>query len=465
MYAVLNGYGGARMGIKQLKVEANEVTVGMFISRLDRPWTQTPFPLQGFYIRDAEEIKQIKTHCRYVYIDIAKGVKPIETKLKTSSTASSNAKVTRRMTRGKVADVKVAPIKVRRDVYSVEIQPLKKEVIKAKQLHQKVFSAVSEVVESLECSSELPIQGTKRVASEMVDSILRNPDAFSWLSQVREQDEHTYSHAVRSAVWAILFGRHIGLAKQDLNTLAMGVLLKDVGKIKISSELLLLRERNAAEEAEYEKFVELGVDMLRGTDDVGPRVIGVVKSHCERLNGSGFPQHLVGDKIPLLAKIAGIVTYYDEVTNPRGAKQPVAPSKAVSQLYELRNVEFQEELCVEFIRAIGLYPTGTLVELNTGEVGVVVEQNFERRLKPKVMVVLDACKDAIDKPVLIDLSADDRRKQTLIDSGKLSLLDAGKIEICQDLEPGSFDVDIAKIRDNYLFKKERKGLLSLFQRK
>lgn len=143
----------------------------------------------------------------------------------------------------------------------------------------------------------------------------------------------------------------------------------------------------------------------------------------------------------------------------------MAPSKAVSQLYELRNIEFQEELCVEFIRAIGLYPTGTLVELNTGEVGVVVEQNFERRLKPKVMVVLDACKDAIDKPVLIDLSADDKRKQALIDSGKLSLLDAGKIEICQDLEPGSFDVDIAKIRDDYLFKKERKGLLSLFQRK
>lgn len=452
------------MGIKQVKVEVNEVTVGMFISRLDRPWTQTPFPLQGFYIRDAEEVKQIKTHCRYVYIDVAKGAKPIATNLKTSSTPSANAKITRRMTRGKVADIKVAPIKVRRDIYTAEVQPLKKEVIKAKQLHQKVFSAVSEVVESLESSSELPIQGTKRVASEMVDSILRNPDAFSWLSQVREQDEHTYSHAVRSAVWAILFGRHIGLGKQDLNTLAMGVLLKDVGKIKIHSDLLLLRERNAAEEAEYEKFVELGVDMLRSTADVGPRVIGVVKSHCERLNGSGFPQHLAGDKIPLLAKIAGIVTYYDEVTNPRGATQPIAPSKAVSQLYELRNIEFQEELCVEFIRAIGLYPTGTLVELNTGEVGVVVEQNFERRLKPKVMVVLDACKSPIDKPVLIDLSADDKRKQALIDSGKLSLLDADKIEICQDLEPGSFDVDVAQIRDDYLFKKERKGILSLFQR-
>jgi len=116
---------------------------------------------------------------------------------------------------------------------------------------------------------------------------------------------------------------------------------------------------------------------------VKPRVTAVVKTHCERVNGSGFPEHLRGDRIPLLGKIAGIVTYYDETTNPRG-KLHLSPSKAVAKLYELRDVEFQSDLVVEFIRAIGLYPTGTIVELNTGEVAVVVEQNFQRRLKPKV---------------------------------------------------------------------------------
>src|SRR5690606_34011349 len=135
------------------------------------------------------------------------------------------------------------------------------------------------------------------------------------------------------------------------------------------------------------------VEILRKLPDVKPRVTSVVKTHCERINGSGFPAHLRGDKIPLLGKIAGIVTFYDETINPRGQDKPHSPSRAVAKLYELRDIEFQEELVVEFIRAIGLYPTGTLVELSSGEVGVVVEQNFERRLKPVVMIVTDSVKE------------------------------------------------------------------------
>jgi HD-GYP domain-containing protein (c-di-GMP phosphodiesterase class II) len=269
---------------------------------------------------------------------------------------------------------------------------------------------------------------------------------------------------VRCAVWAIIFGRHIGLAKKDLDVLAMGVLLKDVGKTRLDQQLITLKSRSAAQEREYEQFVGYGVDILRATEGVSPRVVSVVKNHCERINGSGFPQQLKGDKIPLLGKIAGIVTFYDDTTNPRGQTYPLAPSKAVAKLYELRNTEFQEELVVEFIRAIGLYPTGTLVELSTGEVGVVVEQNFERRLKPKVMIVLDSCKHTLAKPFLLDMAEDDRDKQALVDAGKKTLHEVEKIEILRDLEPGSYEVDIAEIRDNYLFKQERKGLLSFLRR-
>jgi len=298
----------------------------------------------------------------------------------------------------------------------------------------------------------------------MVDSVLRNPDAFTWLTRVQEKDEHTYAHAIRSSVWAILFGRHIGLPKRDLDVLALGVLLKDVGKVRLDQRLLEKTERSAEEERLYESFVDHGVEILRQTPGVEPRVISVVKTHCERLNGSGFPQHLQGDKIPLLGKIAGIVTFYDNVTNPRGARLPVAPSKAVSKLYELRNTQFQEELVVEFIRAIGLYPTGTLVVLNTGEVGVVVEQNFERRLKPKVMLVLDAFKEPLARHQLLDLAADEKRKQALLDSGKRSPDQITKIEIVRDLEPGTYDIDIASVRDSYLLRRERFGLLALLDR-
>lgn len=456
------GDGAVAMGVKQVKVDVNEVTIGMFVSGLDRPWTQTPFPLQGFYIREAEEIRQLKAHCRHVYIDVAKGAGPVGARLKTISREPQRKGV--RPSRSSKVKIDVSPLKIRRDVYKNET-PLKKEVKHARELHQAVFKSIGEVMQQLGSGEAVPVQETKRVASQMVDSVLRNPDAFTWLSRVKEADEHTYGHSVRSAVWAIIFGRHVGMAKKDLDTLAMGVLLKDVGKADLDRSLLNKSQRTPEEEKEYERFVEIGVEILRKTPQVEPKVISVVKTHCERVNGSGFPQQLRGDKIPLLGKIAGIVTFYDDVTNPRGEMYPLAPSRAVAKLYERRDKEFQEELVVEFIRAIGLYPTGTLVELNTGEVAVVVEQNFERRLKPKVIIVLDACKEPLAKHITLDLAEDDRLKQALVDSGKKRFDEVEKIEIAQDLEPGSFEVDIQKIRDDYLFTNEKKSLFSFLKRR
>lgn len=450
------------MAIKQVKVDVNELTIGMYVSGLDRPWSQTPFPLQGFYLRDLGEINQLKALCHYVYIDVEKGRGPISANLKTI--AAPTKKTTTRERVNSFTET-LAPLKIQRGLYR-DITPLQREVKQARQLHQKVYGAVVEVMEQLEKNQfdDLSLGETKRVASEMVDSVVRNPDAFTWLSRVQEKDEYTYSHAVRSSVWAILFGRHIGLPKRDLDVLAMGVLLKDVGKVMLDAALITNLDRSAEEEALYESFVELGCEILRKTQGVEPRVIAVVKTHCERLNGTGFPHGLSGDKIPLLGKIAGIVTYYDHVTNPRGSRDPIAPSKAVAKLYELRNIQFQEELVVEFIRAIGLYPTGTLVELSTGEVAVVVEQNFERRLKPKVIVVLDTLKQPLSEYLLLDLAEDDKRKQELIDTGKKSRHEIEKIEIARDLEPGSYDVDIAGIRDHYLMKHEKKGLMALLSR-
>lgn len=458
------------MAIKQIKIMVNELTVGMFVSGLDRPWSQTPFPLQGFYIRDLGEIKELKLHCSYVFIDVQKGASPLKHNLRTlTSRGSSGGRVKERNATGRTSQrapmPDVAPLKIRRDTYTAPA-PLKTEISNAKALHQKVYQAVSDVMEQVESNHHgMPVKDTKRVAGQMVDSVVRSPDAFTWLSRVRDKDEYTYSHAVRSAVWAILFGRHIGLPKPDLDVLAMGVLLKDIGKTKLPKYLIEKNDREGQERDAYEKFVEYGVDMLRKLSDIKPRVTSVVKTHCERVNGSGFPQHLRGDKIPLLGKIAGIVTFYDETINPRGEAKPLSPSKAVARLYDSREVEFQEELVVEFIRAIGLYPTGTLVELSTGEVAVVVEQNFSRRLKPKVMVVTDAYKEHLYEPILLDLAIDDKIKQNKIDAGKLLRSEADKVEIIQDLEPGAYDIDVAEVRDSYIEINESKGLLALLKKK
>lgn len=444
------------MGIKQIKLSVNEVTIGMFVSGLDRPWNQTPFPLQGFYVRELEEITELKQHCRHVYIDIIKGEGPLKARLKTLSDDLSPLRKEYR-TPPATRQAGIAPIKVRVGVYPTVVLPLGKEIEQAKILHRDVYSAVRSVLEQVDSDhNSVSLNETKRAAGLMVDSVLRSPDAFTWLSRVRAKDEYTYGHAVRSAVWGILFGRHIGLPKADLDVLAMGILLKDIGKTRLPKHILESAQRNATEREAYEKFVEYGVEILRKMPAIQPRVTAVLKAHCERINGSGFPEHLRGDRIPLLGKIAGIVTFYDETTNPRGQSYPLPPSKAVAKLYELRDVEFQSDLVIEFIRAIGLYPTGTLVELNTGEVAVVVEQNFQRRLKPKVMVVTDAFKQPLSRPLLLDMAEDDREKQAWVDAGKVHPKDIERIEIIQDLEPGAFDIDVIAIRDQY-FKRQAGG--------
>ena len=455
------------MGVKQVKIDVNELLVGMFVSGLDRPWSQTPFPLQGFYVRDLDEIRELKVHCRHVYIDVIKGKGPVKTRLKSlNGTSATVIRKPVRTNRTERMKAEVSPLKIRRNAYGPVEQTLGKEIKQAQQLHSRVYTAVGEVMGHIGAGSSVPLAETKRYASEMVDSVIRNPDAFTWLTKVKEVDEHTYAHAVRSAVWAIIFARHIGLPLADINTLAMGVLLKDVGKTRLAKELFRKATLNETELKDFERFVEHGVSILRKTPNIEPRVISVVKTHCERINGSGFPQHLRGDKIPLLGRIAGIVTFYDNTINPRNEAQPVAPSKAVAKLYESRDVEFQEELVVEFIRAIGLYPTGTLVELSTGEVAVVDEQNFGRRLKPKVMVVMNAMRDYLDEPQLLDLAeVDNKYKKAMESSRKMVTFD--NVEIARDLEPGRYDIDIAKIRDDYLFsqlKTERKGIIGFFKR-
>ena len=461
------------MGIKQIKVDVNDVIPGMFVSSLDRPWSQTPFPVNGFYVRDVEDVRQLKTHCRFVYVDVVKGAGTLTGGQKTLSRnlmrrdprAANTAK----------AKVDVAPLKVRHNAHELTAD-VKTEMVYVRKLYPLALAAMQDLFRQLREGKPPLAEEIKHLASEMVDSVLRNPDALTWASRLKSGDQDAdeapgtdrqlAGHCLRAAVWALIFGRHIGLERKDLNFLAAGVLLKDIGKTRIEPRLLGVGSRPAAEERKYEQFVEFSAAILRHSPEVEPRIISVVKTHCERVNGSGCPQQLKGDKIPLLGKIAGIVTFYDRTVYAPGEVTHMSPSRAVAKLYECRDREFQEELVVEFIRAIGLYPTGTLVELNTGQVAVVMEQNFERRLKPKVVIVLGANRSRLPQTQFLDLAADDRAKQALVDSGEKRLEEVDKIEIVQDLDGSGLDVDIAAVQDHYMVvpEQKKKGLLTFFRR-
>ncbi|MFA0810304.1 HD-GYP domain-containing protein [Microbulbifer epialgicus] len=437
------------MAIEQAKISVGDLQRGMFVSRLDKPWTQTPFALQGFYIRDLEEIRQLQKYCRFVYVDVHKTVGSAGATLRrlvggSGAGAAGQGRNAPRVT------IPCRPVAISHKAYPMP-QPARREASNARKLHGQILQGMGEVMGLVASNRPLPVQQVNRVVEDLVESVLRSPDAFAWLARVRDKDEHTYSHSVRASIWAVLFGRHIGLGRRELLQLGVATLLKDVGKLAIPAEVLQMKQRDPRSELEYRKFVQHSVRMLSADAQVDPQVINIVRCHRERHDGSGYSDGLRSDKIPVLARMCGIVTFYDEATNPRGVSEPVAPSRAVASLYDLRGIAYQEQLVVEFIQAIGLYPTGTQVELSSGEVGVVVEQTYDRRLRPKVMIILDEHKRQLNKPRLLDLAEAEDRAKKLIERGKMSAQE--QVRILRDIEPGAYpQVDTAAVRDNYLFK-------------
>ncbi|WP_148863013.1 HD-GYP domain-containing protein [Marinobacter fonticola] len=372
------------MGVRQNKVAVQDLVVGAFVSDLDRPWHETPFPIQGFYIRNQDEIRSLTSYCKWVMVDVA------ETRDTSEYEASKAPIFTRRSAKRVDEDiVQLPPIQVRnRKAYPLSAS-LKKEVRHSQRVLLDVDKALKQVERQLRAGDSPDFGPLSRVAKGMAGSVIRNPDAMLWVARLRQHDDYSYRHSLNAAVWSLVCGRHMGLDSVALTNLALGTLLCHVGKLDLSVELVRNETMLGAEAyAEFRTYVARGVHRLQQADM--PRaVINVVQYHRERHNGSGFPTRVRGDRIPLLAKIAGLVDYYETLVEPRQEQTPMTPAQAVAHLYELRNIEFQEDLVEHFIQSIGVYPTGTLVQLSNGQRGAVVSNSRGRRLWPHVMVMTD----------------------------------------------------------------------------
>ena len=207
-------------------------------------------------------------------------------------------------------------------------------------------------------------------------------------------------------------------------------MLCDIGKLKLPSDLI--EKDGALDDSEIsliKTHVELSLGEISNAAGVNDEVYNIVAAHHERYNGQGYPNGLRGSEIAVMARIAAIADSYDAMTSQRVYSAAKSPVVAVKELYELRGKEYQPELIEEFIQAVGLYPAGTLVELTSGEVAVVVSENKMRRLRPRILKLLDNDKNPIKTSAIIDLAL-----VTHDDSGD-------SINIAQSLEPGSFGIN------------------------
>ena len=422
------------MALKICRLATQELRLGMYVSKLDRPWLETPFLMQGFLINSHEQIRQLQQYCQYLYVDKQLS-KELDNNFKVKPNASNDSKSSltkpsfnphKKYSRDDLKKLfPNTPLKV----YKPQVE-LHQELIPAKKIYSALSDSVSEMMNNIRQGGDINVGVFKSAVSPMVSSIIRNPDACIWLARMKSQDTYTYKHSMGASVWAVALGRQIGLPPADLKTLAVGTLLCDIGKLKLPSDLI--EKDGALDDSEIsliKTHVELSLGEISNAAGVNDEVYNIVAAHHERYNGQGYPNGLRGSEIAVMARIAAIADSYDAMTSQRVYSAAKSPVVAVKELYELRGKEYQPEVIEEFIQAVGLYPAGTLVELTSGEVAVVVSENKMRRLRPRILKLLDNDKNPIKTSAIIDLAL-----VTHDDTGD-------SINIAQSLEPGSFGIN------------------------
>jgi HD-GYP domain-containing protein (c-di-GMP phosphodiesterase class II) len=350
---------------------------GMFVAELDRPWLETPFALQGFVVQDSDEILYVSNYVDHVYVD---------------------AEYT-----GARQSLKLA-------VAAMESTPkqrlaLREEFKRTKLSFESAADTLDRVFETMRSGGQNDIRAVQAAVNPLIEGVFRNKDAVAALLRLKESGEYRYHHGVSMAVWAAILGRHIGLHRHELEKLAVGCAMCDVGMTQLPPELLDQAENlTDAQRRIIRAHPKMGAELVAKSSNVDIEIISIIENHHERMNGSGYPRGIEGAAIPLLARIAGLVDTYDAMITPR----PYAPARtsheATQELLDCKGQKFQDSLVEQFVQAIGLFPTGTVVELNTGEVAIVVAQNTTRRLKPELIIVMNGDKERLPSPKIVDLA-------------------------------------------------------------
>lgn len=472
-----------------VKVEISAIKCGMYVSELDRPWTDSTFLFQGFLIENDEQIRELQEQCSYVIVSQERSspdIYPPEPKVvhapphqaipktdtltfnTTSNQAHKSAKnglfgflstavqIGKELFSSKSSSL--AESQQNQDADELEAQNRLEEIRQKENLvnlrknfaqqdgitgeisHYVIEASVTEEItparnaaikfeEELTSNLMLEMSGTnlgdridvaKELLIDVVDSIIRNPNAMMLISRLKNIDANSYQHALDVSIMMISFGRQLGLPKAELNSIGLGALLHDIGKSKVDKHILEKPGKlNFEEYEEVKNHVNFGMDILQDTGKLNAIENMIIERHHERFDGSGYPNALAGEEIGLYGSMAAIVETYTTITSEKPYANARSSAKAVTTLMALRGQAFHPELVDQFAQVVGMYPIGSIVRISTGEVGLVLEQNKLWRLKPLLTILIDANGKKLAKPYILDMAnppvADANSALTIVD--------------------------------------------------
>ncbi|MDQ7911931.1 HD-GYP domain-containing protein [Pseudomonas sp. 102515] len=348
-----------------IRLPVSQLQLGMYVSELDRPWAGTPFLFQGFPIQSVHDLRALQDTCEFVWVDRrqSRSVTPLAANL----AAGEQTKT-----------------------YAIDYR----EAVKATEPVWREARAVSmRLLDAVKFGQELDVSEVRRAVGACVESVLKHPAASLWLARIKQRDHYTAEHCLRVSLYAIALGKALGMLPLELEELGVCGMLHDVGKIKVPDEILNKPGRLTDEEFRImQAHTTYGYQLLMGNSEVPPAAVDVAHTHHERMDGKGYPRQLPAQRIPFKAKIIAVVDAYDAITSDRAYSEGRSSLEALRILFEARGTQFDETVVLAFIQLIGVYPPGEIVELSTGEVGIIIGFDAGSKLKPRVLVVLDADK-------------------------------------------------------------------------
>ena len=432
----------------ELEIDVSELRIGMHVVQLDRPWEETDFLLQGFIVQKQDDIDALQAQCRKVIIEgkvknPEYPEKPSEPERRREK--ASFLKISKKPATQKRSTVKPAPSangdngRITKRVTYINKVDVNYEIRNASGHYEEAKKVAQGIMSGLRLGRTLDINRAREVVDDCVDSILRNDDALLLLTKLKHKDEYTAEHCLNVSILSAAFGKRLGLLEEEIRTLGLCGLLHDIGKSKIPAEILQKPGALTPEEhGIMQNHANWGRDMLMSLPRVVHATVDVAYNHHERLDGKGYPRGLVDYQIPYFAKIVAIVDTYDAITSNRAYDKGRSSMEALEIIHRFRGTQFDPELAREFVLMIGIYPPGSIVEMKTGEVAIVIASNPKNRRKPKAMLVRDENKKRPPKYRLLDLSSGAKNA-------------AGQaLEVAREVPDGTYGIVLQRFIDNGL---------------
>lgn len=382
------------------RIHVYELHIGMCVCRLETPEKKSPFLFDQFDIKTQADIQAIQSVCDYVFIDV------------------NRQKNYKAVSAGKA--------------YIKKQLGFARSFEQSARTYQQTGNLIKNVMDDIRFGNQLSVKAVKEAASQCVDKVLENSDAMLLLTQLKHQDKYTAQHSLNVCILAILLGRELNFSVEELKSIGLCALLHDIGKMKVPLEILNKPGKLDDDELEImRKHPEFGHDILMAATHIDQDAVDVAYGHHEHLSGTGYPRGVDKSELSIFTKIVAVVDAYDAITSDRVYQKGRSHFMALDILVKGMNVEFEPDLVIQFINCIGYYPQGNLVELTSGEIGIVAEQNKKDRLKPKVLLILDENKNTVNGRIL-DLA--------------LNVSDINKVpyEIKQVVQPQDYDIDLIR---------------------